>query len=143
MELEEWETTTGSMELEPRSCHGTLDHRQRLVETKRRELMREPTENPDWLEVWRRRAKDSCDAFRLGSLSATDAMTLALAVLCLPRADLPPVASRLADLLPVGNASLDPDACEAIYAVSQLEAFDRAVALFDLVRSLDRAWPSQ
>jgi hypothetical protein len=70
-------------------------------------------------------------------------MTLALAVLCLPRADLPLEASRLADLLPVGNASVDPDAFEAIYEVSQLEAFDDAVALFDLVRTLDRAWPSQ
>jgi hypothetical protein len=104
--------------------------------------MTEPAGNPDLLEVWRRRAKDSCDAFRLGSLSATDAMTLALAVLCLPRADLPPVALRLADLLPVGSSDVDPNAFEDIYSVSQLEAFDDAVALFDLVRSLDRAWPS-
>ena len=105
--------------------------------------MTEPAEQPDWLEVWRQRAKDSCELFRYGSLSTTDAMTLALAVLCLPRADLPPEASRLADLLPVGSAGVDPDACEAIYEISQLEAFDDAVALFDLVRSLDRAWPSR
>jgi hypothetical protein len=70
-------------------------------------------------------------------------MTLALAVLCLPRADLPAVASRLADLLPADVASVDPDECEALYAISQVESFDRAVALFDLVRSLDRAWPSR
>lgn len=105
--------------------------------------MTEPAERPDWVEVWRQRAKDSCDVFRLGSLSATDAMTLALAVLCLPRADLPPVASRLADLLPVSSSGVDPDAFEEIYAISQLGAFDDAVALFDLVRSLDRAWPSE
>ena len=105
--------------------------------------MTEPAEHPDWMEVWRRRAKDSCDAFRLGALSTTDAMTLALAVLCLPRADLPPEASRLADLLPADVASADPDECEALYAISQLEAFDDAIALFDLVRSLDRAWPSE
>jgi hypothetical protein len=70
-------------------------------------------------------------------------MTLALAVLCLPLADLPPEASRLADLLPVSSSSADPDAFEAIYEVSQLEAFDDAVAVFDLVRTLDRIWPSQ
>lgn len=105
--------------------------------------MTEPAENPDWLEVWRQRAKDSCDAFRCGSLSATDAMTLALAVLCLPRTDLPAEASRLADLLPMDVASADPDDCEALYAISQVEAFDDAVALFDLIRTVDRAWPSR
>ena len=105
--------------------------------------MREPAENPDCLEVWRQRAKDSCEAFRCDLLSTTEAMTLALAVLCLPRADLPPEASRLADLLPADVASADPDECEALYAISQVESFDRAVALFDLVRSLDRAWPSR
>jgi len=105
--------------------------------------MTEPAEPRDWLEVWRQRAKDSCQAFRCGALSATDAMTLALAVLCLPRADLPLEASRLADLLPVSSSSADPDALEDIYAISQLEAFDDATAVFDLVRSLDRAWPSQ
>jgi len=31
MEIEEWETTTTPMELKPRTCHGALDHRQRLV----------------------------------------------------------------------------------------------------------------
>jgi hypothetical protein len=36
MEIEESKTTTGSMELEPRTCHGTLDRWQHLVETNRR-----------------------------------------------------------------------------------------------------------
>lgn len=26
--------------------------------------MTEPSEHPDWMEVWRRRAKDSCQAFK-------------------------------------------------------------------------------
>jgi len=101
------------------------------------------TEHPDSMEVWRRRAQDSCQAFRCGVLSDADAMTLALAVLCLPRADLPADASRLGELLPVDVASADPDYCEALYAISQVESFDRAVALFDLVRSLDRAWATR
>jgi hypothetical protein len=103
--------------------------------------MTEPAENPDCLEVWRQRAKDSCVAFRCGLLSDTDAMTLALAVLRLPRADLPREASRLADLLQVVNTRVNPDACDALYHVSQVEEFERAIALFDLVRTLDRAWP--
>jgi len=68
-------------------------------------------------------------------------MTLVLAVMRLPRADLPAEASRLADLFQVDNTSVDPDACDALYHVSQVEEFDRAIALFDLVRTLDRAWP--
>ncbi|HEY1168370.1 MAG TPA: hypothetical protein VGE81_05260 [Candidatus Limnocylindrales bacterium] len=105
--------------------------------------MSELAECPDCQEEWRRRAKESCEAFRCGYLSAPDAMTLALAVLCLPRADLPPEASRLADLLPAESAGVDPDACDVLYHISQIEGFDRAIALFDLVRTLDRAWPSQ
>jgi hypothetical protein len=103
--------------------------------------MTELAECPDCLQVWRQRAKESCEAFRCGSLSATDAMTLALAVLCLPRADLPAEASRLAGILRVDSASVDPDACDALYHISQVEGFDRAVEVFDLVRALDRAWP--
>jgi hypothetical protein len=47
MELEECETTTRPMELEPRTCRGAIDRWQRLSWTKRREPMTEPAEQPD------------------------------------------------------------------------------------------------
>jgi len=105
--------------------------------------MTEPIDGREWRAVWRGRLRDACLLFQIGPLANADVMTLALGLLCLPRADWPPEASRLAGLLPPESPSADPGSCDALYAGVQNEGFDDAVALFDLVRTIDRAWPSR
>ena len=102
--------------------------------------MTEQARCPDSLQVWRQRAKESFSAFFGGRLHTDGEMTLALAVLRLPREDLAEWVPGLTHLLCMYDATVDPDACETLFRVSQVEGFDRVIALFDLVRALNRSW---
>ncbi|MDA8204029.1 MAG: hypothetical protein M0Z49_14975 [Chloroflexi bacterium] len=96
-------------------------------------------------EAWRARVDDACSSIPLVQLANADAMALALQLAAFDSAEWPDARLPLPTVAPAVAPDRRPDLeyCQDLLALAESPAFDTVVAMFDLVRSVDRAMPSQ